>query len=76
MSIVFGTDKAAACKKVGCPKNSAEDTECKLTLSVMAGTGYMCRVINGELSDANVYLYISTDGKAVTTYNGTTENVL
>lgn len=45
-----------------------------LSLEIMAGTGYICRVMYGVFNDANVYLYSSEDGWSVATYNGTTEN--
>lgn len=63
-----------ACKKVGKSVNSELSTGLELSVVLMTGTGYICRVIYGGFMDVNVYFYASEDGCAVATYNGTTEN--
>lgn len=42
--------------------NSELVSEYVLSLYIIAGTGYICRVIYGVFNDANVYLYSSEDG--------------
>lgn len=70
MSVSEGGTYAA--KSKGWSEASCCKSEVENSFESPRGTGYICRVIYGEFSDANSYFYLIFC--ASTAYNGTTEN--